>query len=225
MPTIQTEINRVRDNSNVDWNATGGQYPDSIAILDFNKLLREIGVFSKKNWDIGTGNLVNWQNEYKVDELIGTPNVEILNVTKLYINYWEGLKKAEFTPYGTLDKTGTFNKMFPVYYTKDNSVFIFPTPDADVTGWVEVEASYLLKDYIITDNVEDIPLPRTFLDTIFRFWFEEFIESTVRNNKANAANLRDRYKQEISLAKWLLKSKDDSVKQVQVNPDIYNFLR
>ena len=221
MPTIQTEINRVRDNSNVDdW-----QYDDTTAILDFNKLLREIGVFNKKNWDIGTGNIINGQSEYKVDELIGTPNVDILNVTKLYINYWEGLKKAKFTPYGTLDKTGTFSKLFPVYYTKDNSVFIYPAPDADFTGWVEVEASYLLKDYAITDNVEDIPLPRTLLDIMFRFWFEEFIESTVRNNKGNAANLRDRYKSELSLAKWLLKSKDQSVKENQVNPDIYNFLR
>ena len=114
MPTIQTEINRVRDNSNVDdW-----QYDDTTAILDFNKLLREIGVFSKINWDIGTGNIIDGQNEYKVDELIGTPNVDILNVTKLYINYWEGLKQAKFTPYGTLDKTGTFSKYNPVYYNK-----------------------------------------------------------------------------------------------------------
>lgn len=83
MPTIQTEINRVRDNSNIDSN----QYDDTTAILDFNKLLREMGVFVKENWDIGTGNVVNGQNEYKAEELIDTPNVDITNVDKVYFNY------------------------------------------------------------------------------------------------------------------------------------------
>jgi hypothetical protein len=63
------------------------------------------------------------------------------------------------------------------------------------------------------------------LDVIFRFWFEEFIEATVRNNKWNAVNLRDRYKQELSLAKWLVWRKGQWVNEVRVNDDIYNFLK
>lgn len=194
MPTIQTEINRVRDNSNVD----STQYTDTDAILDFNKLLREMGVFAKENWDTGNWDLVNGQNEYKVDVLIGTPNVDILNVDKLYLNYGGKLVEATYLDYYLVDKTSTdYTVTNPVYTFKDSSVFIYPTPTVNFTNGFQSECKYLLKDYLITDNVEDIPLGRNLLDVMFRFGFEEFIESTVRNNKANAANLRDRYKQEM----------------------------
>lgn len=203
MPTIQTEIDRVRTNSKID----DEQYEDSDAIMDFNKLVRELGVFAKENWDTWTANLVNWQNEYKADVLLWTPNVDIVSVEKVYINYWEGEKSAEFKPYGTVDKTSTeYSKSSPVFYVKDNSIFIFPTPEEDVTGGFQWEFTYLLKDYDLTDNVEDIPLPRTLLDVMFRFWFEEFIERTVRNDKGAAKILRDAYKQEMKDAKDMIDS-------------------
>jgi hypothetical protein len=48
-------------------------------------------------------------------------------------------------------------------------VFVYPAPTEVVKKGIEIECTYLLKDRVSTDNVEDIPLPRTMLDVIFRF--------------------------------------------------------
>lgn len=220
MPTIQTEINRVRKNSNID----SQQYSDTNALMDFNKLLRELWVFAKENWDIWTGDIVDGQNEYKANELIDTPNVKITNVDKVYVNYGDKLREAEYVDYYLVDKTSTdFKQDTPIFTFRDSSIFLYPTPDEDVTDGIQIEAKYLLSDYVLTDNVEDIPISRTLLDVVFRFGFEEFIEATVRNNKADAKKLRQDYIEEMDAAKKIVEQVWPESMEVENNRN-YNYM-
>lgn len=220
MPTIATEIERVRKAHNID----SFKYSDTDAMLDFNKLLRESGVLLRKNWDTGTWNIVADQNEYQADELLGTPNVDILDIKKVYVDYWNTGEYARSTlsSYDYID-TESYSTANPKYIVKDQNIFLYPTPESNVTNGIKIECTYLLKDYVETDNVEDIPIPRPILDTIFRFWFSEFIEYE-KGNKWDAVNLRNTYRKELSIMKGLIGTKAKDVRETQ-QPNLSKFTR
>lgn len=55
----------------------------------------------------------------------------------------------------------------PLYYSNDDSVFIIPTPEADVTSGVKIHARYTPAEVALTDNDSDIKLPNQVVDVIF----------------------------------------------------------
>lgn len=202
MALISARLTRARNLYSVDSN----QYTDANALIDINSLIREAILMRKTNWDIWVSNLVNGQDEYRVTELIGTPDVDIINVDKLFINYGSKLVKATPISYYEVDEDTTGSVMNPLYYSNDNSVFIIPTPEADVTSGVKIHARYTPGDIALTDDDSVIKLPSQIVDVIFEEGLAYYVEMS-KKNYSDAKNLQWAYKQRLSKVNAMISDK------------------
>lgn len=202
MTLISDRLNRARVLHNVD----SYEYEDTNALIDINVLIREAILMRKTNWDRATSNLVLDQDEYRVDIISWTPDLEIINIDKVEVNSGSGFKKATPISYYEVNENTIASKTSPIFYSKDNSVFILPIPDENVTSGFKIEYTYTPADIALTDNDSDIKLPKQIVDVIFDEWLAYYIEMGKRN-KWDAKNLQLAYKQRLSRINWMLGGK------------------
>lgn len=135
-------------------NVTTTQYSDASAYLDLNKVKDEIWnrvvtqwVSSYYNWEEWTTDTVALQGEYTLDIPTGT-NDGTKTLNTVYINYdgetytntgvLKYVKAREVDPKNLPYEWGYYQENQsvdePIYFQKDNAVFIAPTPLSDTAG-------------------------------------------------------------------------------------------
>ena len=141
--TVQEIIDKARRLCHVNSN----QYEDADAIIDFNYIYHDLieaavnQVSEDYFWDIGYTDFVVNQSEYVVNKLDSTPDLDIKKIQNLSVRYStddEYLTPVEYVDREALNKDISWYesnqpKSCPIYFMKDESVFIFPTPDSTIT--------------------------------------------------------------------------------------------
>lgn len=205
MATISQRLARVRRLYNVD----SSQYTDANALIDLNSLIREAFLQRKVNWDYATSSLVANQEEYRVEEFENQPDDwAILQVNKVWVKYGSEFKRATYVAYQQWDEDTKGSETSPIYYERDNAVFISPVPTATATESIRVEATYEPLDVALTTEERTVKLPLSILDVILEYGLGYFIEME-KDNPAEAAAMRDRYKAEMSKKNGMIGTKSN----------------
>ena len=149
------------------------QYNDIQAVEDFNIIYREIcnKIISEVNeWffrDIFTTDLVLWQNEYVLPNIVRKLEEVIINwykATSLELYSWK--RTAE-------DYNNYQSQLNPVYEIKDKSIFIFPAPTENIIWWLKLKW-LLLPDKLIKTDTEDKILINEEFHYIISEWMKQF---------------------------------------------------
>lgn len=159
------------------WLVDSTQYTDDEAIVHFNLVYSDVisDIITKVDedyyWDKVTDSLVQWQTEYRIEEIVVSPtNYKINEINKVFVKYNSSATyhtkarrinpaslEFDFDWYATNQSTSD-----PIYYVQDNSVFIAPAPTANVTWWIKIEVIYQPPELAKTDSEASILIPRRF---------------------------------------------------------------
>ena len=145
-----------------------------------------------------TSTVVN-QSEYVAEKLGLAPNdLDIKKINKVFIKYndsQEFLTRVRYQNPWALDKHPDYykthqSKIDPFFYIQDNSIFIYPAPDAAIANWLELYVIHKPKA-ITTDSTEDeIELPTQFHKLLSDWLRIDIYLSKGLENEANAAQAR-----------------------------------
>ena len=135
------------------------QYNDTRAIEDFNIVYKDLTsrityeVNEDFFWDKFTANLVNGQSEYLLPETVS-------KISWLIINYWAGnIRATEIDGNDSTKLTATYTETAPIYYIKENSVFILPEPTTDETGGLVLEGIKEATSLALIDISSSVIIP------------------------------------------------------------------
>lgn len=165
------------------------QYPDAIAYIDINNLkdyIQSTLVTSWKasyvNWQMWFANTVanqsNW--EYKLD-IVSSSNPWLKTLNSLYICFGDTFANwnLNYTKCREVDiKNQDYDwnyylnnqdKIDPIYFQKDNSVFIAPYSATVVTSGLKMEWIRKIADYTSWTTEAETGFPSDF-NYIFRIW-------------------------------------------------------
>ena len=169
--------------------------------LRFQELVDEIVSVTKGDyyWDRGLTSTVVNQSEYVAEKLGLAPNdLDIKKINKVFIKYndsQEFLTRVRYQNPWALDKHPDYykthqSKIDPFFYIQDNSIFIYPAPDAAIANWLELYVIHKPKA-ITTDSTEDeIELPTQFHKLLSDWLRIDIYLSKGLENEANAAQAR-----------------------------------
>jgi len=194
---ISDRITRIKRLTFTDAN----QYSDAEAIIDLNEIYQRIvwALINRVKEDyfleIVTQDVTNGINEYVIKN-IQYPDltvVKIDKVSKLGIKY-----KTTDTEYTTLKYTApsdlqkddawyeeNVSQAYPIFTIRDESVFVYPKPDTDITDWIKIWCIARPLDLTLSSVEDDIRLPRQYHD-LLDIWMKQFVYTA--QNKINEKN-------------------------------------
>ena len=196
---VSSIIERNRRQCNVDEN----QYTDTQWVEDINFVYQDLcnsivtEVAEDFFWDYVKTDTAIWQSEYNISELIvstwPTVTADIKKIQSVGIKYdstdeyYTKLKKRDFNLFEKHRDyyADNWNESEAIYTIKDESIFIFPTPDAVVTEWLDIEVIYTPVDLVLASTSDDIKLPREF-HILLWIWMEQYGYRALQ--KINEAN-------------------------------------
>lgn len=147
------------------WSITTGQYPDEKAIIDFNNVFLRVVELLTQEVDEGYfGNFItsetfeNQVETYLYDEV---NKIYVNKINRVFIRYSDTDKyiqaKEVNREYLERDEewyASNQPKESPIYYVFDNSIFVYPKPDANTTSWLKLDASLLPGEKDLNDTLE-----------------------------------------------------------------------
>lgn len=168
------------------------------------------------------------QNEYVILETETSPNYRINRVNKVSLKYGTG--DSYFTPATRISPKDFVNdsdwyevnqsQSTPVYYVADNSVFLFPTPDENVTSGLKLEVILQPVDLTISSTEDEVVIPPRFHKVIIQGMRQRIYAGRQLLNEENIAMATyDKMKREMVSA---MKARDQGVVQV-VTGDLSNY--
>lgn len=148
------------------WSITIWQYPDAKAIDDFNKVMDKIVTTIIQEVDEGYfGNFItsptfDWQSEtYLYDE---TNWIYVDKVNRVFIKWADNEKyvQAKEVNREYLERDEEWykknqSKTSPIYYIFDKSIFVYPSPDANTTAWLKLDASLKPADKSLASSLDE----------------------------------------------------------------------
>ncbi len=176
-------------------------YADAQAIVDFNEVYQDVisDVISEVDenyfWNEIKTNVVALQNEYTIDDTATSPNYRINRINKVSIKY--GSWDAYYTPATRISPRDFSNdsdwyeanqsQTAPVYYVADNSVFVFPKPDENVTDGLKLEVILQPVDLTTGSAEADVVIPPRFHKVLVQGMREKiYAVRTLPNEEAAA---------------------------------------
>ena len=137
-----------------------------------NKVINEI-VKAKQNyfWNIVKFDLVIWQSEYNISEIMGSPALVIKNVKKVFIKYdatSDYYKPVTFTPSELMIEDPDYysvshSKSVPFFNIKDRSIFVYPAPDAATVEWGKMNVIYQPSELAYADEDDKIDADKQYI--------------------------------------------------------------
>lgn len=178
-----------------------GQYSDANALIDLNEVYQIIvgALINRVQEDffleIVQQDLTTAVNEYVITniEYPDTTIVKIDKVSKIGIKYATTdtyYESARFIAPSDLVQDDEWYKdnipkSAPVFTIRDQSVFVYPVPDATVTNWIKLHCLYRPIDLVLAWLEDDIKLPRQYHD-LLDIWMKQYIYTA--QNKINEKN-------------------------------------
>lgn len=101
------------------------------------------------------------------------------------------------------DENTTATETHPIYFSKDDSVFIKPALGAGettVSEGMKIEVTYMPQEVALTDNTSDIKLPSWVVDAIFQYGLTPYILEE-KSQKQEALQAHGVYDQKLSDAR------------------------
>lgn len=209
-------------------------YTDAQGIKDFNAVYQDLisdiitEIDEDYFWDKIVTDSVASQNEYVIDDTQTSPNYRINQVNKVSVKYSD--TDAYYTKATRVNPNDFENdedwyktnqpKTNPVYYVADDSVFIFPQPDANVTAGIKMNVILQPVDLTINSTEADVVIAPRFhkviSDGIRRFIYAG---RQMLAEEQSALALYDKSKREMI---GQMKNRDQGVVQV-VTGDLSNY--
>lgn len=169
-------------------------YPSTDAILDLNNRLAILYSRIQKEvdegwfWNYATADLVSWQSEYTIDTLWSLKINEIDGVSVKYSSTDQYYTKLKRKSYEALDYDMQAYEDYsgePFYFIKDRSIFIYPTPDNSVTGWLKIFSIQQPADVTTSSTEADIKIDPRFHQYIVWGMCADYWYANQREDKGN----------------------------------------
>lgn len=158
------------------WIVDSTQYTDDEAIVHLNIIYSDVisDIITKVDedyfWDKVTDNLVQWQTEYRIEEISASPNnLKINEINKVFVKYSDNssyIKCKRLNPssleYDFDWYAANQPSIEPFFYVQDDSVFIAPAPVSNITWGIKIEVIYQPPELWKTDAESAILIPRRF---------------------------------------------------------------
>ena len=169
--------------------------------LRFQELVDEIVSVTKWDyyWDKWETDTVIDQSEYVAEKLGISPNdLDMKKINKVFIKYDasdEFPTQAKYqNPWVLTEHTDYYktnqSKANPFFYIQDNSIFLYPAPDAVVENWVELFVIHKPADITTSSAENDIELPTQFHKLLSDWLRIDIYLSQWLENEAQAAQTK-----------------------------------
>ncbi len=156
--------------------STSVYVPSSQGIRDLNIVYDDFvsdmitELWERHFWNRLTGNTVVWQEEYTIYDTNSSPNYYIDQVERVAVKYSES--DTDYTPCTRVDPANLEHddlwykvnqpNSAPIYFVRDNSVFIYPVATEAVTNGLKIDAILHPVALVIWDAETAVKIPKRF---------------------------------------------------------------
>ena len=159
-----------KQTSTTTWQISDNDYLTYLNII-YKDVFSRLSVNSKKyTWQTYTTDLVAWQSEYIVPQPTDSQTWLKL-VLDVFLND-EKLKVYDTNIDNTIYKEKT--QIRPYAILRDWSIFIYPTPTTDTTGWLRLEWKYIPMDLELLNDDSYIKLPAEYHNVLVK-WLNSLV--------------------------------------------------
>lgn len=136
------------------WQIDNDKYLELLNTV-YKELFSKLSVASKKyTWQSYTTDIVATQTEY----ILPTHSDSQTGI-KLLLDVFYKWEKINIFDSNRKYSDDLHNGLTPYWVVRDWSIFIYPTPEENVSWWLRIEWKYIPLDLLLTDTEDNIKLP------------------------------------------------------------------